>query len=219
MHDDWSTNMKVRTSINLRPEQWRSAKDAAIHNFVIRFINGTHANGGYTFDEHVVHFICDCSGTETIASCLNFESVVDYILEIVDYEVKSIIRWSDGTSKQFKNVGNFGVEKHLAIKHGFHILHVFFPTCWGKGNIDLLGGIVHQLYAALVALLLERVSDLRLVVREMNSRYRIPGSTRSESSLSTRVFYYVSLAMNKLAKQKRTTWSTINFPSGVNNKF
>ena len=137
--------MKVRTSVNLSPEQWRSAKDEAIHNFIIRFIVGKHSDGGYKFEEHVLHFICDVPGTETMASCLNFSSVVDYIMTNVPYDVKSILRWTDGTSKQFKNVGNFGYEKYLAIKYGIQILHSFFITCWGKGKVDLLGGIVHHL--------------------------------------------------------------------------
>ena len=111
VHDDWSTNMKVRTSVNLTPDQWRSAKDSAIHNFLLHFINGKHRDGGFTFEEHALHFLCDVASTETVVSCLNFESVVDYILNTTKYKVKVIIRWTDGTSKQYKNVGNVGVEK------------------------------------------------------------------------------------------------------------
>ena len=218
VHDDWSTNMKIRTSVNLKPEQWRAAKDAAIHNFLLHFISGKHPEGGFTFDEHVVHFLCDVASTETVASCLNFDSVVDYIMEQADYEVKMIIRWTDGTSKQFKNVGNLGYEKMLCLKHEIRILHCFFPTCWGKGKIDLLGGIVHRLYSTLVADLLERANDLELVVETLNSRYSTPGSTRVESSLSTRVFFYVSKDMNEEAKNNRTTWKSLKFPSGVSSQ-
>ena len=210
--------MKIRTSVNLTPEQWRSAKDAAIHNFLIRFISGKHPDGGFVFDEHVVHFICDVASTETVASCLNFEKVVEYILENAGYDVKMIIRWTDGTSKQYKNVGNAGVEKFLCVKHGIRILHSFFPTCWGKGKIDLLGGIVHRLYALLVVLLLERARNLALVVDVLNEKYSTPGSTRAESCLSTRVFVHVSKAMNDAAKSDRTTWKTLQFPSGVSTR-
>ena len=69
--------MKVRTSVNLIPAQWRSAKDAGVMNFLIHFISGTTPNGGKSFDEHVLHFLCDVASTETIASCLNFGKVVD----------------------------------------------------------------------------------------------------------------------------------------------
>ena len=215
VHDDWSTNMKIRTSVNLTPEQWRSAKDAAIHNFLLRFISGNHPDGGFVFDEHVLHFLCDVASTETVASCLNFEKVVKYIVENAGYEVKMIIRWTDGTSKQYKNVGNSGFEKFLCVKYGIRILHSFFPTCWGKGKIDLLGGIVHRLYALLVALLLEKARDLGLVVEVLNEKYSTPGSTRAESCLSTRVFFHVTKIMNDDAKKNRTTWKTLKFPSGV----
>ena len=215
MHDDWATNMKIRTSVNLRPEQWRAAKDAAVHNFLLHFISGKHPDGGFTFDEHVVHYLCDVASTETVASCLNFESVVDYIMETADYDVKLILRWTDGTSKLYKNVGNVGFEKSLCLKHGIRILHSFFPTCWGKGKIDLLGGIVHRIYSDLVADLLEKANDLELVVKVMNAKYSTPGSTRVESSLTTRVFFYVSKSMNDAARKNRTTWKTLKFPSGV----
>ena len=105
--------------------------------------------------------------------------------------------------------------KFFCIKYGIRILHGFFPTCWGKGKIDLLGGIVHSLYAKLVAILLERASDLGLVVRKMNELYSLPGSTRVESSLSLRVFFYVSQQANEKARLDRTTWKTLSFPSGV----
>ena len=207
--------MKIRTSININPQQWRSAKDAAIQNFLLHFISGNHPDGGFTFDERVLHFLCDVASTETVASCLNFESVVEYIMENADYDVKMIIRWTDGTSKQYKNVGNVGIEKYLCLKYGIRILHCFFPTCWGKGKIDLLGGIVHRLYAILVALLLEKAKNLELVVEHLNDKYSTPGSTRTESALSIRVFFYVSKTMNDAAKKKRTIWKTLNFPSGV----
>ena len=215
MHDDWGTSFKVRTSVNLTPDQWRSAKDAGVHNFLIHFIDGKDDDGGYLFDEHAIHFLCDCPGSETVASCMNFESVVEYIVKTAKYDVKAIIRWTDGTSKQYKNVGNVGWEKYLAIKFNIHILHSFFITYWGKGKIDLLGGIVHRLYSLLVAILKERANDLRLVSREMNSRYGTPGSVRAESSLSIRLFRYVSAKANVLAKSQRTTWKTLDFPSGV----
>ena len=218
VHDDWSTNMKIRTSVNLSPQQWRAAKDAAIQNFLLHFISGVDPDGGFVFDEHVLHFLCDVASTETVASCLNFEKTVDYIMEKAGYEVKMIIRWTDGTSKQYKNVGNVGMEKFLCVKHGIRILHCFFPTCWGKGKIDLLGGIVHRLYALMVALLLEKARDLEIVVEVLNEQYATPGETRAESSLSTRAFFYVSKIMNEEAKKKRTTWKTLKFPTGVSNQ-
>ena len=76
--------MKIRTSVNLNPEQWRSSKDEAIQNFIVRFIDGTHPDGGLKFVEHVLHFLCDVSSTETVASCMNFESTVEYIFQKVD---------------------------------------------------------------------------------------------------------------------------------------
>ena len=126
-----------------------------------------------------------------------------------------IIRWTDGTSKQYKNVGNVGIEKYLCIKHGIRIMHCFFPTCWGKGKIDLLGGIVHRLYAALVARFLERAADLGFIVGILNEESSTPGSTRAESCLTIRVFFYVSKLMNERAKRNRTTWKSLKFPSGV----
>jgi len=207
--------MKIRTSVNLNPQQWRAAKDAAIHNFLLHFISGQDLDGGFVFDEHVLHFLCDVASTETVASCLYFEKVVEYIMDKADYEVKMIIRWTDGTSKQYKNVGNAGIEKFLSVKFGVRILHCFFPTNWGKGKIDLLGGIVHRLYALLVAILLEKARDLEIVVDSLNEKYSTPGETRAESSLSTRVFFYVSKIMNEQAKKKRTIWKTLKFPSGV----
>ena len=215
IHDDWGTSMKIRSSRDLTPDQWRSAKDAAIHNFLIHYISGTHPDGGMTFTERVLHFLCDCASTETVASCLNFESVLDYIMSTCPYKVNLIIRWTDGTSKQYKNVGNVGMEKYLCIKYNIRILHCFFPTCWGKGKIDLLGGIVHGLYTKLVDILLERATDLNLVVSKMNELYSVPGSTRAESALSLRVFFYVSQEANDRARNDRTTWKTLNFPSGV----
>ena len=214
VHDDWSTNMKVRTSINLTPEQWRSAKDAAVMNFLVHFISGTSNDGGVNFDEHVLHFLCDVASTETVASCLNFERVVEYIMKTAKYDVKVIIRWTDGTSKQYKNVGNIGFEKYLCIKYGINILHCFFPTNWGKGKIDLLGGIVHRLYAKLVALLKERAGNLEIVVGKMNELYYEPGCTKAESMLSVRRFFYVSKKMNEDAKRSRTTWK-LTFSDGV----
>ena len=92
IHDDWSTNMKVRTSVNLTPQQWRSAKDCAIQNFLLRIISGKDDDRGIIFDERVIHFLCDVSSTKTVASCMNFESVLDYVMDNVDYEVKLIIR-------------------------------------------------------------------------------------------------------------------------------
>ena len=219
IHDDWATNMKIRTSVDLTPEQWRAAKDAAVHNFLIHFIDGDHPDGGYIFDEHAVHFLCDVASTETVSSCLNFDSVVKYIMEQSTYDVKMIVRWTDGTSKQYKNVGNLGMEKSLCLKYGIRIMHNFFPTCWGKGKIDLLGGIVHKLYSYVVADLLEKASDLGLVVEVLNREYSTPGSTRAESSLSTRVFFYVSKEMNERAKRERTTWKSLKFESGVPFKF
>ena len=62
------------------------------------------------FSERVLHFLCDCPNTETVASCLNFGSVLDCIMSTCPYKVKLIIRWTDGTSKQYKNVGNVGME-------------------------------------------------------------------------------------------------------------
>ena len=201
--------------MNLTPDQWRSAPDAGLHNFIIHFIDGKTDDGGLSFDEHALHFLCDSPSSETVASCLNFESVVKYILATSPYKVKSIIRWTDGTSKQYKNVGNVGFEKYIALKYDLYVIHSFFVTCWGKGKIDLLGGIVHRLYAALVAILLERASNLSLVCRELTNRYKIPGSTSVESSLSTRLFFYVSLDSNKSAKESRTTWRSLNFATGV----
>ena len=119
IHDDWSTNMKLRTSLNLTPAMWRKAKDVGLMNFLIHFISGKSETGGFTFDEHVLHFLCDVASTETVASCLNFEKVVDYVVKTTmskfKYDVKLIIRWTDGTSKQHKNVGNAGFEKYLCI--------------------------------------------------------------------------------------------------------
>ena len=215
IHDDWGTSMKIRSSTNLTADQWRSAKDAAIHNFLIHYIDGTLPDGGMAFTERVLHFLCDCASTETVASCLNFESVLDYIMSTCPYKVELIIRWTDGTSKQYKNVGNVGMEKYLCIKYNIRILHCFFPTCWGKGKIDLLGGIVHGLYTKLVAILSEKATDLGLVVSKMNELYSVPGSTRAESALSLRVFFYVSQEENDRVRSERTTWKTLNFPSGV----
>ena len=140
IHDDWSTAMKLRTSVDLTPQQWRVSKDCGLHNFLLHIISGKDESGGFLFDERVLHFLCDVASSETVASCSNFERVLDYIMENVGYEVKLIIRWTDGTSKQYKNVGNAGVEKFLCLKYGIRIVHSFFPTCWGKGKIDLLGG-------------------------------------------------------------------------------
>ena len=178
LHDDWGTSMKVRTSVDLTPEQWRSCKDAGVHNFLAHFIVGKDDDGGYIFDEHCMHFLCDEPGSETVVSCLNFETVVEYVIKTTKYEVKAIIRWTDGTSKQYKNVGTVGWEKYLAVKYGISILHSFFPTCWGNGRIDLLGGIVHRLYTKLVAMFLERCGNLKFVVKELNDRYSTPGNTR-----------------------------------------
>ena len=215
IHDDWSTNMKVRTSVNLCPEQWRAAKDCSIQNFLLRFIIGQDDQGGTLFEEHAIHFLCDSNSTETVASCLNFEKVMEYVQKVVPYDIKVVFRWTDGTSKQYKNIGNVGEEKKLAIRHGCYILHLFFPTNWGKGKVDLLGGIVHQLYSSVIPDLKERSNDLGVVVSKFNSLYSQPGSTRSESSLSKRVFFYVSLKENQIAKKNRTTWKTLSFPSGV----
>ena len=216
MHDDWGTAFKIRTSVNISAQQWRASKDAVSHNFLMRYISGDHESGGFSFDEHAIHFLCDVSSTETVATCLNFQTVLDYVIKTVPYKVDLIIRWTDGTSKQYKNVGNVGFEKMLCIKHKIRILHNFFPTNWGKGKVDLLGGIVHKLYTKLVASLLERANDLRLVTREMNAQFSVPGETRSESCLSVRVFFYVSKEANAAAKTSRTTWKTLGFPSGVN---
>ena len=215
LHDDWGTSFKVRTSVNLTPDQWRSAKDTVSHNFILRYIDGRDKDGGVSFIEHALHFICEVSSTETMATCMNFHSVLKYIMETVPYEVKLFIRWTDGTSKQYKNSGNFGFEKMLGIRYKMKMSHNFFVTYWGKGKVDLLGGIVPGLYTKLVAILLERENDLRLVVRMMNSNYGIPGSTRAESCLALRVFFYVSREENELAKQQRTKWKTLNFPTGV----
>ena len=46
VYDDWGTTMKVRTSVNLTPEQWRSAKDTVVHNFLLHYIDGKSPNGG-----------------------------------------------------------------------------------------------------------------------------------------------------------------------------
>ena len=219
IHDDWGTNFKVRTSVNLTPEQWRSSKDVAYHNFLLRYIDGEHEGGGVSFNEHALHFLCDVPNTETVSSCLNFHTVLEYVMKTVPYEVKLIIRWTDGTSKQYKNVGNVGFEKMLSIKFKIRISHNFFPTNWGKGVIDLLGGIVPGLYAKLITILKERANDLRLVTREMNSRYSVPGSTRAESSLSFRVFFHVSREQNEVEKKERTKWKTLNFQSGVTKYF
>ena len=91
------------------------------------------------------------------------------------------------------------------LNNKIRIMHNFFPANWGKGKVDLLGGIVHKLYTKLVASLLERASDLRLVTREMNSQFSVPGETRSESCLSVRVFFHVSKEDNAAAKSSRTT--------------
>lgn len=215
VHDDWSTNMKIRTSVDITPEQWRSAKDAAIHNFLIRFIAGKNESGGFIFEEHAIHFLCDVAGTETVASALNFDNVVKYILDNAKYKVKTILRWTDGTSKQFKNNGTFGKEKLIAINFDITIVHNFFITNWGKGKIDLLGGIVHHIYSQIVRDLLERSNDLKLVCDYANSKYSSPGSTRAESSLTRRQFFYVSKDENDAAKSSRTTWHTLTFPDGV----
>lgn len=215
VHDDWGSNFKKRTSVDLTPEQWRAAPDAGLHNFIIHFIDGKTEDGGFSFDEHALHFLCDSPSSETVASCLNFQSVVEYIISKSPYKVKAIIRWTDGTSKQYKNIGNAGFEKYIAIKYKIHVMHSFFITCWGKGKIDLLGGIVHRLYSLLVAILLEKANNLSLVCRELTSRYSIPGSTTAESSLSIRLFFHVSKESNNSAKSSRTTWKTLNFPTGV----
>ena len=201
--------MKLRTSVNLTPAMWRKAKDAGLMNFLIHFISGKSEDGGFTFDEHVLHFLCDVGSTETVASCLNFEKVVDYVVKTskskFKYDVKLIIRWTDGTSKQYKNVGNVGFEKYLCIKYKIFILQCFFPTNWGKGKIDLLGGIVHRLYTTLVALLLEKTNELSIVVGKLNDLYGTPGSTVAESMLTQRVFFYVSEEENQRAKENRTS--------------
>ena len=214
IHDDWSTNGKIRTSVNLNPEQWRSSKDYSIHNFLIHFIVGKDDKGGLIFEEHVVHFLCDSNSTETVGSCINLEKLVEYVME-KSPKTRVILRWTDGTSKQYKNVGTVGFEKYIAVKYQVFFIHSFFPTNWGKGKIDLLGGIVHRLYSKLIPILLEKSQYLKVVVKEMNSRYSVPGSTSSESSLSTRVFFYVSLTTNKDAKSSRTTWKTLSFPLWV----
>ena len=143
IHDDWSTNMKIRTSTNLSPAMWRKAKDVGLMNFLIHFISGKSDDGGVTFDEHVLHFLCDVASTETVASCLNFEKAVDYVVTRAQskfkYDVKLIIRWTDGTSKQYKNVGNCGFEKYLCIKYKINILHSFFPYKLGKGKNRFVG--------------------------------------------------------------------------------
>lgn len=219
IHDDWSTNLKLRTSENLTAAMWRKAKDAGLMNFLLHFISGKSDDGGFTFDEHVLHFLCDVASTETVASCLNFSKVVPYIINTAKskfkYDVKLIIRWTDGTSKQYKNVGNAGFEKHLCIKYNIMILHCFFPTNWGKGKIDLLGGIVHRLYGEIVRLLKEKANKLNLVVGKMNELYQTPGNTVAESMLTTRLFFYVSKEENDIARDNRTSWLTLKFPTGV----
>ena len=105
--------------------------------------------------------------------------------------MKLIIRWTDGTSKvskQYKNVGNTGLEKYLCINHKISILRCFFPTNWGKGKIDLLGKIFHRLYVKLVVMLKERTRDLRIVVGKLNELYGTQSSTVVESMLTHRGF-------------------------------
>ena len=76
-----------------------------------------------------MHLLCDEPGSETVTSCLNFETVVEYVIKTAKYEVKVIMRWTDGTSKQYKNEGTVGWEKYLTVKYRINILNSFFPTC------------------------------------------------------------------------------------------
>ena len=118
--------------MNLTPQQWRAAKDCSIHNFLVRFIIGKDENGGTLFQEHALHFLCDSNSTETVASCFNFERVMEYVHKVVPYDIKVVFRWTDGTSKQHKNIGNVGEEKKLAIRYGCFIFHLYLAMIFGN---------------------------------------------------------------------------------------
>ena len=64
-------------------------------NFLIHFISGKSDNGGFTFDEHVLHFLCGVASTETVVSCLNFEKVVDYVVKTSRSKFKYDVKLTD----------------------------------------------------------------------------------------------------------------------------
>ena len=68
--------------------------------------------------------LCDDSGTETVASYVNFQKIVDHCNEQVQ-NLNYMIKWSDGTAKQYKNVGTAFEEKLSAVKKGIKITTLF----------------------------------------------------------------------------------------------
>jgi len=116
---DWSTSFKVRTQVDITPKEWRCAKDEASEGHLVNFIKNK-AEQGYNFFQHHLSFFCDNPSTETVASYMNFQKVVEYCVEHVK-TLKVIIRWTDGPGKQYKNIGTAVEEKKLAIQHGVTI--------------------------------------------------------------------------------------------------
>ena len=216
---DWGTLWKSRTSNNITVEEWRRGKDHA-HETHIAYIPSIRSStrAYVSYEEHVLHFICEKPDTKVVASNLNRKQVCEYIQKTAherDMEVRVKIDISDGPFNQYRCKDAFGVDKQMAVHYNWSNLKSYSVRGWGKAKVDLYGAKVPYLIRTiLVPLLKERSVNLDILCSTANELCGSPMHDSGKSNFKLRMWIHVPKTSTEGAYESRSQWKPLKTADG-----